>query len=375
MVQRFDFVVIGAGAAGASAAYELSAHGKVALLEREDMPGYHSTGRSAALFTATYGNAIIRGLTVGSRDFFNSPPEGFTEHPLLTPRGAIMIGRADQRAHLDEGYAAARALTPSIELLDAGEVLARVPVVRPDYVAGGVFEPESMDMDVHAIHQGFLKLGRERGVELKTNADATDVSRQGGTWTVTSRAGVFTAPIVVNAAGAWVDEVAKLAGVEPIGVVPKRRTAMTFRAPEGADTDAWPAVIDIEEDFYFKPDAGLLLGSPADETPSEPCDAQPEELDIALAADRIERATTLKVARVEHKWAGLRTFAPDKTLVAGFDSSAEGFFWLAGQGGYGIMTSPAMARVTASLARGGGMPDDLGALGVTEKDLSPSRFR
>jgi D-arginine dehydrogenase len=374
-VKEFDFVVIGAGAAGASAAYELAAHGTVALLEREDMPGYHSTGRSAALFTATYGNAVIRGLTVGSRAFFDSPPDGFTEHPLLTPRGAIFIGREDQRRALDDGFADSKALTPSVELLDQKDVLARVPVLDPGYVAGGVHEPECMDMDVHAIHQGFLKLGRERGVALSTNAEATSLSHDAGTWQVTTPTGVFSAPVVINAAGAWADEVAELAGLAPLGLVPKRRTAMTFRAPEGTDPGPWPAVIDIEEEFYFKPDAGLVLGSPADETPSPPCDAQPEELDIARAIDRIERATTMKITRIEHKWAGLRTFAPDKSLVAGFEPGADGFFWLAGQGGYGIMTSPAMSRIAASLARGGDMPADLAALGVHAQALSPTRFR
>ncbi|MCH8111660.1 MAG: FAD-binding oxidoreductase [Proteobacteria bacterium] len=373
-MKKFDFVVIGAGVAGASAAYELASHGRVALLEREDMPGYHSTGRSAALFTATYGNAVIRGLTVGSRSFFENPPDGFTEHPLLTPRGAIFIGREDQRAQLDEGFADSKALTPSVELLDQKDILARVPVLDPGYVAGGIHEPECMDMDVHAIHQGFLKLGRSRGVALAMNAEATSLSHKAGAWQVTTPAGVFSAPVVINAAGAWSDEIAKLARLAPLGLVPKRRTVMTFRAPDGTDPDPWPAVIDIEEEFYFKPDAGLVLGSPADETPSPPCDAQPEELDIALAIDRIERATTMKITRIEHKWAGLRTFAPDKTIVAGFDPGADGFFWLAGQGGYGIMTSPAMSRITASLARGGDIPAKLTALGVHAKDLTPGRF-
>ncbi len=373
--RQFDFVVIGAGIAGASAAYELAAHGSVAVLEREDMPGYHSTGRSAALFTETYGNEATRALTVGSRGFFVEPPDGFAEHPLLTPRGAIMIGREDQRAALDEGYAASRTLVPSAAYLDAAEVRERVPVVDPDYVAGGVFEPDSMDMDVHAIHQGFLNLGRGRGAELTTNAEAKSISFEAGRWQVATPRGTFAAPVMIDAAGAWADEVAQLAGLAPLGIVPKRRTAFTFGAPEGTDSDPWPSVIDIEETFYFKPDAGLILGSPADETPTPPCDAQPEELDIALAVDRIERATTMKVSRIEHKWAGLRSFAPDKILVAGFDPGAEGFFWLAGQGGYGIMTSPAVARITASLATGGDIPADLARVGITAEVLSPARFR
>ncbi|MCH8183223.1 MAG: FAD-binding oxidoreductase [Proteobacteria bacterium] len=209
-MKTFDFVVIGAGIAGASAACELAPHGRVALLEREDTPGYHTTGRSAALFTATYGNAVIRGLTVGSRAFFDSPPDGFTEHPLLTPRGAIFIGREDQRRALDEGLADSKALTPSVEPLDQKDILARVPVLDPAYVAGGVHEPECMDMDVHAIHQGFLKLGRSRGVALATNAEVTSLSHKAGAWWVTTQAGVFAAPVVINAAGAggrieWVE--------------------------------------------------------------------------------------------------------------------------------------------------------------------------
>jgi len=373
--KAFDFVVIGAGIAGASAAYELAAQGSVVLLERESMPGFHSTGRSAALFTETYGNDSIRALTVGSRDFFVEPPDGFAEHPLLTPRGVIMIGREDQRAALDDGYAASQAQVPSAALLDAAEVRELVPVVDPGYVAGGVFEPDCMDMDVHAIHQGFLSLGRARGAELVTNAEAKSLSFEGGTWQVATPSGAVAAPVVINAAGAWADEVAGLAGIAALGIVPKRRTALTFHAPDRVDPNPWPCVIDIEETFYFKPDAGLILGSPADETPTPPCDAQPEEIDVALAVDRIERATTMKVARIEHKWAGLRSFAPDNTLVAGFEPGAEGFFWLAGQGGYGIMTSPAMSRITAALAPGGDFPADLTHVGISARDLSPARFR
>ncbi len=374
--RHYDFLVVGGGAAGASAAYELAAHGSVAVLERETMPGYHSTGRSAASFTATYGHAVVRALTIGSRPFFEDPPEGFADHSLLTPRGALMIGRADQRGKLEEAFAAwGNEAGAAVQLLDAAAVIDMVPVLRRDYVAGAVYEPDSMDMDVHALHQGFLRLARGRSVTLFTDAGVDALSRSGGTWTAGTRAGEFCAPIVVNAAGAWADEVARLAGAAPLGLVPKRRTAFTFQPPDGVASGAWPTVIDIDETFYFKPDAGRILGSPADETPTEPCDAQPEDIDVAHGIDRIGRATTLEILRIDSKWAGLRTFAPDKVLVAGADPHAEGFFWLAGQGGYGIMTSPAMARVTAGLICEGALPADLAALGIAEAALSPARFQ
>ena len=374
-----DFLIIGGGIAGASAAYELSSRGRVVLLEREAQPGYHSTGRSAALYTETYGNAAIRALTGGSRPFYDAAvASGFAEHPVLTPRGVVLVGRDDQRDGLDGAFRTGSGLTPSVELLDREATLALAPMLRPDYVAGAVWEPDAMDMDVHAIHQGYLRGLRARGGEVVTDAELTGLSRRDGTWRAETRAGAFEAPWVVNAAGAWADAVAGMAGLAPVGLVPKRRTAITFDPtpiPDEAGLPRWPMVCDVDETFYFKPEGGRLLGSPADETPVEPCDVQPEELDVALTVDRIEQACLFKVRRIGHRWAGLRTFAPDKSPVVGPDPEAEGFFWLAGQGGYGIQTAPGMARTAAGLLADGRVPEDLAALGVKATDLAPERLR
>lgn len=370
-----DFLVVGAGMAGASAAYELARLGSVVVVEREDAPGYHSTGRSAALLLETYGNDAIRALTVASRRFYENPPTGFAEHPLMTPRGALSIARADQRDKIADELARIRPHVPDIEELGAAEAIRLVPVLRSDYVACALYDRHACDLDVHAIHQGFLKGLKRRGGRVVTGAEATAIGHDGRRWLVETRQGAFAAPVVVNAAGAWCDAVARLAGVRAIGLVPKRRTAITFDAPAGHDVGAWPMAFDIEEHFYFKPEAGRVLASPADATPVEPCDAQPEEFDVAVAAERVERATTMKITRVAHKWAGLRSFVADKTPVVGLDAGAPGFCWLAGQGGYGIMTAPALARATAALATGGHLPDDLARLGLSADALSPARLR
>jgi D-arginine dehydrogenase len=374
-MRKVDYLVIGGGIAGATAGYALAEHGRVVVLERESQAGYHTTGRSAALYTEAYGNAAVRAITAASRAFFEAPPAGFADHPLLTARGALFIGRVDQLSTLEAEAQTARRLVPTVSLLGARDTCALVPLLRPDYVAGGVLEPDARDMDVHAIHQGFLKGLRARGGELVVNAEATGLALVAGDWEVETKAGRFGAPVVVNAAGAWCDEVAALAGAGPIGLVPKRRTAFLFRPPATVDIDRWPMVCDVDEQFYFKPDAGNILASPADETPSPPCDAQPEELDIALAVERIQAAANLPIQRIAHRWAGLRSFVADKTFVVGFDPGAPGFFWFAGQGGYGIQTSPAMGRIAADLARGLSLPSDVADLGVSEAALSPARFR
>ena len=384
-MERVDFLIVGGGMAGASAAYELAAHGSVAVLERESQPGYHSTGRSAALYTQTYGHPVVRALTVASWDFYTNPPEGFSEHPLLTPRGVLLIGRADQTAALDRDFAEGRRLTPSVERLDRAQALARAPFLKADYVDGAVWEPEAMDMDVHAIHTGYLRGLKARGGRLVTDAGVEALERRDGLWIATTPAGIFAAPVLVNAAGAWADVLAGMAGVRPIGLVPKRRTAITFDPvfadsgfpgpADAAGLAGWPMVIDVDEQFYMKPESGRLMLSPADETPVEPCDVQPEELDIAVAIDRMEQAVRFSVRRIAHKWAGLRSFVADKVMVAGYDDSTEGFFWLAGQGGYGIQTAPAMGRTAAALATGGGLPAEVAALGVRAEDLAPSRLR
>ena len=375
-VEQFDVIIVGAGIAGASAGYFLSQSHKVVLLEREDQPGYHATGRSAALFTEAYGNASVRALTMGSRSFFESPPDGFADAPLLTPRGVMFVGRADQLETIERQYGDVSPSSRTVRRLSTAEILARCPVLRADYVAGGLEEPDCMDIDVASLHQGYLKGLRARGGKVVTDAQVrAQTPASGGGWVVDTPAGRFQAAVLVNAAGAWADEVAELAGVRPAGLTPRRRTVMLIDPPDGVDSASWPMVVDADEELYFKPDAGKLLLSPADETPSPPCDAQPEELDIAIAIDRLEKMTTLGVRRVDHKWAGLRTFAPDKSLIAGFDPDVDGFFWLAGQGGYGIQTSPSMGRIAAALIAGDEFPADLAALGLGKDILGVERLR
>ena len=362
--------------AGAAAGAHLAAQRHVVLLERESQPGYHSTGRSAAVFTETYGNRAIRVLTGAGREFYLAGVEdGFAEHPILKPRGALMFARPGQEAQLDEAWDDLSSLDPRVQRLSAAEALAMVPVLRPDHVLGAVFEPDAMDIDVHELHQGYLRRLRQRGGRIVTDAEVRALTCRDGTWTVATTAGEFAAPIVVNAAGAWADVVGALAGLPPIGLVPKRRTALTIAPPAEVDTGAWPMTLDVGETFYFKPDAGRLLVSPADETPMDPCDVQPDELDVAIAIDRLMQATTIEVTRIERKWAGLRSFVADKTTVCGFDPLADGFFWLAGQGGYGIQTAEGMARCAAALIDGAGLPADIAAKGLDAATLSPARLR
>ncbi|WP_119460815.1 NAD(P)/FAD-dependent oxidoreductase [Rhodospirillaceae bacterium SYSU D60014] len=374
-MDEFEFIVIGAGMAGASVACELSEHATVLLLEQESQPGYHSTGRSAALFAETYGNRTIRALTSGSRAFYLDPPRGFTEHPLLTPRGALFIARPDQTESLDRLLEEVAGLRSNIHRLDGRQATNMVPTLKSDYVADAVVDPDAMDIEVHGLLHGYLRGFRARGGKLVADGGVQALERDAQGWSVRTRTGgAYRGQVVVNAAGAWADEVAGLAGAQPVGLTPKRRTAILFAAPTDVDSKPWPLVIDADEQFYFKPDAGKLLASPADETPVPPCDIQPEELDIAILVDRLQQATDLTIPRIEHSWAGLRTFATDKTPVVGFDSELSGFFWLAGQGGYGIQTAPAMARLAAALARHRPVPSDLADLGVTTESLAPGRF-
>jgi len=368
-----DFIVIGAGIAGASAAYELSKAGKVLLLEQESRPGYHTTGRSAAFFTLNYGNQIIRGLTAASRDFLLQPPDGFTEAPLLQMHPTVTIGRADQKASFEKNLAAGVAAPGDVEPISMGELTRMVPVLSEGYAAYAHIERDSFYMDVDLIHNGFLKGFAARGGTLTVDAEVTGLVRQGGMWQVDTHAGHFEAPVIVNAAGAWTDVVAGLAGLSPIGIEPRRRTVIIFAGPEDQSLDHMPLVIDTDEDFYFKPEAGKILASPADETPSPPCDAQPEEIDIAIVADHVQRATTLDIRHIEHKWAGLRSFVADRTPVVGVDPAADGFIWLAGQGGYGIMTSPAMGRAAAAIATGSEWPSDLAEWRILPADMGPDR--
>jgi D-arginine dehydrogenase len=375
-MQEFDFAIVGAGIAGVSAAYHLAPSARVIVLEREHVAAYHTTGRSAALHSETYGSPEIRAITVASGRFYRKPPAGFADHPLLTPRGALIAGRADQQADMKKAAADYASLVPSVRWLDPQETLRLQPLLKPEAVGGGaIFEPEADDMDVAAIHGGFLRGARAAGAVLRLNAEVTSLARKDGRWQIALRDGEkLAATTIVNAAGAWADTLGALAGAQPIGLVPKRRTAFTFDSPPGLELAGLPMAIDFDETFYFKPEVGQFLASPADETPSPPCDAQPEEIDIAVAVERIETATTLQIKRIKNKWAGLRSFVADKNLVVGYDPAVEGLFWLAGQGGYGIQTAAAAGRLATSLALGKGLPSDIAEFGVVEAALSPRRF-
>ena len=374
-MQEFDFAIVGAGIAGVSAAYHLAPRARVIILEREHVAAYHTTGRSAALHSETYGSAEIRAITVAAGRFYRDPPAGFAEHPLLAPRGALLAGRADQAAAVAKAAEEFARLVPTVRRLEPAEALRRQPLLKPETCAGGAVFEEAEDMDVAAIHAGFLKGARAAGAVLRLEAEVVALDRAGGRWTIRLREGEpIAATNVVNASGAWADVVAGLAGARAVGLVPKRRTAFTFDAPPGVALASMPAVIDFDESWYIKPEVGQILGSPADETPSPPTDAQPEEMDIAIAVDRIQAATTLQIHRIKNKWAGLRSFVADKNLVVGYDPRVEGFFWLAGQGGYGIQTAAAAGRLAAALALHKALPNDVAELGVREAALSPARF-
>ncbi len=369
-----DFLILGAGIAGASIGHFLSSHGRCQMLERESQPGYHSTGRSAAQFIASYGPPQVRALSRASEPFFLQPPSGFSDVPLLQPRGLLTVAGDDELQALEDAWVVLQQTSNSGQWLTSEQACAMVPALRPDKVRAAILEPESFDMDVHAIHQGYLRGYKRAGGELVTGADVTAIERVGEQWQVRTATGeIYQAPVLINAAGAWCDVVAALAGVAPIGLVPKRRSALTFAAPAGMDTRAWPLVLAADESVYFKPDAGALLASPVNEDPTHPQDVQPEELDIALALHALETWTTLSV-RPTHTWAGLRSFVTDGDLVGGFDVHAPGFFWCAAQGGYGIQTSAAMGEACAALARGLPLPEHIAACGLTADMLSPRRL-
>ncbi len=363
-----DIIVIGAGIAGTSAAAELAASARVLLLEMETQPGYHATGRSAAFFTPAYGNASVRAVTALSEPFYRSPPPGFSEVELLRPRDCLFFAHDGQLDALN----ALQKEVGILKKLSADEVREKVSVFSTDYLAGGMLDDTGGDLDVDAVLQGYLRLFLLRGGELVTGTVVNNLVRDDGIWQVHAGGRSYTAPVIVNAAGAWADEVAELAGLAPLGLQPMRRTVMIIDAPDGVDISDWPLAINVEEEFYFKPDAGALLLSLANETPSPPCDSRPEDIEVAMAVDRFEMATGMEVPRVTHRWAGLRTFAPDKIFVLGFDPRSEGFFWLAGQGGYGVQTAPGLAWLTAAVINNTATPTDLDPAVFTQ--LKPDRL-
>jgi D-arginine dehydrogenase len=379
-----DVAIVGAGIAGAALAAQLAPHARVLLLERESQPGMHATGRSAAMFMPGYGSPQGRALTRASRAFYAAPPPGFADAPILSPRGVLYVGWRGDEARLDALEAELRAGGTAVERLGPAATLARLPVLRPDGLAGALAEPEAMDLDVHSLLQGWLRMARAAGALRWSDAALLGATREpgpgraggSGRWRIeVAGARRVRAELLVDAAGAWADEVAAAAGAPPIGVQPKRRSAFSFDAPPGIDPRRWPTTCAIDESWYFKPDAGQLLGSPANADPVPPHDVQPEEIDIATGIAGIEAATTLAIRRPRHTWAGLRTFAPDGEMLIGFDPACAGLFWLAGQGGWGIQSADAAARLAAALLLGTPLPDALRRDGVDAAVVSPARLR
>ena len=365
----YDYLVIGGGIAGASAAYTLSARGSVLLLEAEATMGFHATGRSAALYTRNFGSPIVRQINAASAGFFRAPPPGFCDTPLMTPRGALTVAPPGHEGALDALLALSEPGEELCEIAPA-DACTRVPFLRPDRVARAVYESNVTDIDVATLHLSYLKGAKAQGAVAATGQGVTGLSHDGAVWQVKTAKDSFAATTIVNAAGAWADRIGALAGARPIGLVPKRRTAIIINAPAGTDCAALPAVDFADTDAYIKPDAGKLMVSPGDATPTDPHDAWADDMDIAVLADWIERETQITITRIEHSWAGLRSFVTDEAPVVGFDSTVPGFFWLAGQGGYGIMMAPTLAMLTAELCSetGGGLADRFA------KALSPDRL-
>lgn len=360
----YDFAVIGAGMAGASIAAELAPHASVLVLEAEDAPGYHATGRSAAFWEECYGGPGLVPLTLPSGEYLR-------DHGFLTQRGALYIGRAEDRVKMDEFVASFAGTGVTIERLGADGLRAQVPQVREEW-CDAIYEPACADIDVAGLHQHYLKALKQGGVDLVCRARVSQLEREPGSWRiVTERGETYRAAQIINAAGAWADTLAAMAGAQPLGIAPLRRTVAQLRVGPEAPADL-PLVLDISGGFYFKPDGGRLWLSPHDEIPSEPCDAAPEELDVAIAIDRFQQVTDWRIEAVERRWAGLRSFAPDRLPVYGADPECEGFNWFAGQGGFGIQTAPAAARLASQQLLG--LEPDALTRAINPQTYSPARF-
>jgi D-arginine dehydrogenase len=370
----YDFIIIGGGMAGVSVADALGAAATVALLEVEPELGYHSTARSAALFAPAYGSTAFRILTRASEAFLSAPAAAGFPQSVLSPRGALLIARSDQTASLKAEIDSVRAGGVRILELTGAEARARVGALRETYVAAAAFEPGVRDIDVEALFRGFIRRARALGVLFHSGVRWQAPRWQEGSWRLQLPSGEIQGRVVINAAGAWADEVARLFGAAPLGLAVLRRSAAIIDAPPGTDVAGWPAIFDAADQFYLKPDAGRLLISPADEDPVAPGDTYAEELAIAVAVERIQAALDLDVRRVHRTWAGLRTFAPDRDPIIGYDAEVPGFFWCAGQGGYGIQAAFGISRAAAALARGEPLPQELVADGLNPQSLSPARF-
>lgn len=366
-MSRTDILIVGAGIAGAGLAAALGGRRDVILIERENRPGYHSTGRSAAIFIQNYGNAVIRALSAASRRLFDAPDPAFFPQPLLSARGILFVSDEQDLAEHAELLAESQGLVP----MTAEEAVAMVPLLRSERIAAAAYERDASDIDVNALHQGWLRMARQAGAETMTNAALVGASRSGDRWHVETTAGAIETRVIVNASGAWADVVAKDCGAAPLRLVPMRRSMAVIACPAGYDCRAWPLISNSADRWYAKPDAGRLLVSPSEEDPVEPHDAFVDDIVLAEGLHRYQQAVRAEVTHLEASWAGLRTFAPDRTPVVGFDPGVEGFFWLAGQGGYGIQTAPAMSKVASAALLGEPLEP---ALDAALAAMSPSRL-
>lgn len=372
MTDNPDVLILGGGIAGASLGAELAADGAaVTVLEAEDQPGYHATGRSAAHFIECYGPPAVRAFNRATRPFLESPPVDFAEQGFLKVRPLIWFAYESERAALEALTAEESCLSP----LAVEEAVRRCPILKPEGIVYCSVEETAADIDVAGLHQAYLAKLKRLGGRVVVKARAHSVRRVDGVWRVETPSGAFQAPILVNAAGAWAGEVGRMAGLPPITLNPLRRSAALLPAPSIAGFEDWPLMGDIGERFYFKPEAGKLLVSPADEVPVEPHDAYVDDMALAEGLHRFEQGTTVTVERVESSWAGLRTFANDRQPLVGFDRAdgGEGFFWYAGQGGYGIQTSVGMAWNAAAQLQGRPVPEPLAGLGLDRAALDPRR--
>ena len=378
MTSTSDFLIVGGGIAGLSAASRLVGHGKVVVLEAEEALGYHSSGRSVSFSHYGIGNSTVRGLTAWSRPLFEAPPDGFSRVPLARAVPSLYFADEETMPALQVLEAEMALFTDRTRRIDPVEMTALCPALRTGAggAVAGVLDPTGLKLDADALLQAYARAVRAGGGEVLNGRRVASIERQGEGWRVGSEdGGAWSAPVLIDAAGAWADRIAALAGVAPLGLAPKRRTIVVVDPPAGTDASGWPFVHSAAGDFYMLPEAGQLLVSPVDEVADEPCDAAPDEYDVALAADRLEHYTTVAVTRIAHRWAGLRSFVADRTPTAGFDPEAPGFFWLVGQGGYGLQTAPAMAAAAEALATGGTWPEGLAELGVRPEQIRPERLR
>ena len=371
-----DFLIVGGGVAGLSAGAALARHGKVVVLEAEEALGYHSSGRSATFSHYGIGSVPVRALTAWSRSFFEQPPEGFADVPLARRASALFFATEEMLGTLDTLEAEMARFTDSLDRIGEAEMKAHFPplLTGEGAAVSACLYRDGLRLDSDALLQGYKRAIRTAGGEVLTGRRISAVRREYGAWSIDAAGESWSAPILVNAAGAWADGIAAMAAVEPLGLRSLRRTIIVVDAPDGADVRDWPFVKSVVDDFYILPESGRLMASPVDEVECEACDARPEDYDLALAAWKVEQYTTLPVARIAHRWAGLRSFTADRVPVAGFAADAPGFFWLAGQGGYGLQTAPAMAAIAETLVLGGEWPAGLAELGAGRSEIAVERL-